>query len=250
MKGDDNKFKNFILILLTIIFTFIFSVSSFFIFKDWLETKENNQYTEELIKDAVTTTTDVNNSKSEESKTIDWSYLKSVNEDIIAWIEIEGTNINYPILKDNNLYYLKHSYNKKYNNNGSIFTNDTYPFIDEETIIYGHNMKNGSMFSELSKYLNKDFFYSHNIIKIYTPHVNYVGTIFSAYSIGIETETNNIKSLDFTERLKYYREKSKYNVDIENDITKIIKLSTCSYINATTSPTDQRYYIIAALIPI
>ena len=69
------------------------------------------------------------------------------------------------------------------------------------------------------------------------------------YSIGISTESNNIKLLDFSERIKYYEKASKYDIEYNGDINKIVKLSTCSYINAKTRPTDQRYYIIASLIP-
>ena len=174
-----------------------------------------------------------------------------LNKDIIGWIEIENTKIHYPILKDNNsLFYLKHSYDKKYNRSGSIFTININPFKDEETIIYGHNMKNNSMFSKLGKYLNEDFFYKHNKIKIYTPSTNYEGKIFSAYSINIEEENNNIRNLNFDELIEYYKKSSKYNVSDIDSISKIVKLSTCSYINAKSSPTQERYYIIANLVPI
>ena len=106
------------------------------------------------------------------------------------------------------------------------------------------------MFSSLSKYLDNEFFYSHLNLKIYTPTQNYVGIIFSAYSTGIETESNNIKKLSFNERIKYYKESSKYTIDNVDNPKKIIKLSTCSYINAKTRPTDQRYYIVASMVPI
>ena len=236
-------------ILLILIFFVIFSVCLYLFFKDYFELKENNADTQELIDDAIKI---IEDSKDEDSKTsIDWEYLKSINEDIIGWIEIEGTNINYPILKDtDNLYYLKHSYNRKYNSNGSIFTLDNKPFEIQETLIYGHNMKNKSMFSQLGNYLDNDFLYSHRNIKIYTPIQNYIGKIFSCYSIGIENENNNIKSLDFNDRIKYYKNKSKNKIESTDEIKKVIKLSTCSYINARTHPTNQRYYIIANLIPI
>ena len=178
----------------------------------------------------------------------DYLECNSNNEDIIGWIEIEGTDINYPILKDNdNLYYLKHNYLKKYNSNGSIFTLDINPFIDCETLLYGHNMKNGTMFSILGKYLDKDFLFSHQKIKIYTPNKNYEGVIFSVYSIGIGTEKNNISKLSFDKKVEYYKKTSQIKVDNVEITNKIVKLSTCSYINSRTRPTDQRYYIIATL---
>lgn len=176
--------------------------------------------------------------------------MKSVNDDIIAWIEIEDTNINYPILKDNETFYLKHSFDKKYNSNGSIFTINLMPFEDNETVVYGHNMKNGSMFSYLGKYLDKDFLYKHLKFKIFTPNMNYEASIFSIYSIGIETEINETKLLNFDERIIYYKNSSKYQIENNENINKIVKLSTCSYINAKTTPTDQRYFIIANITPI
>lgn len=236
------KLKRIFLILMIIGFFSIFVLSGNLILEDYHEYKENTKENNELIELVVE-----HNETSEESS-INWEYLKSVNEDIIGWIEIENTAINYPILKDNsNLYYLKHSYNKKYNNAGSIFTTNTFPFEDLETTVYGHNMKNGTMFSMLGNYLDEEFFYSHLDIKIYTPYGNYKGKIFSAYSIGIETESNNIKNMKFKERGEYYKKASKYKLDNMNEVNKIIKLSTCSYINAKISPTDQRYYIIASL---
>lgn len=227
-----------------IIFIFVFLICSHLIISDFLEYKENISSTEQLIQEVVEM-----DDSNQESR-INWQYLQEINSDIIAWIEVENTNINYPILKDTNLYYINHSYDKKYNKNGSIFTTNAAPFIDEETVIYGHNMKNGTMFSELGKYLKKDFLDSNNIIKIYTPTGDYECKIFSVYSTCIDDENNNIKSLNFEERIEYYKKSSKYNIANVENISKIIKLSTCSYINAKTTPTDQRYYILASINPI
>ena len=227
-----------------IIFIFVFLICSHLIISDFLEYKENISSTEQLIQEVVET------DDSKQESRINWQYLQEINSDIIAWIEVENTNINYPILKDTNLYYINHSYDKKYNKNGSIFTTNTAPFSDEETVIYGHNMKNGTMFSELGKYLKKDFLDSNNIIKIYTPTGDYECKIFSVYSTCIDDENNNIKSLNFDERIEYYKESSQWSIPNVENISKIIKLSTCSYINAKTTPTDQRYYILASIIPI
>lgn len=232
-----------LLIIITILACIVSLIIVGYIFiKDYLECNSNNEDIDDLVDEVF-----IENSSKEENK-IDWNNLKSINEDIIGWIEIEGTDINYPILKDNdNLYYLKHNYLKKYNSNGSIFTLDIKPFEDCETLLYGHNMKNGTMFSILGKYLDKDFLLSHQKIKIYTPNKNYEGVIFSAYSIGIGTEKNNISNLSFDEKIEYYKKTSQIKVDNVEFTNKIVKLSTCSYINSRTRPTDQRYYIIATL---
>lgn len=147
-----------VLLILICIIAFCFYI--FIIFNDFQEKEESNKDTENLIKETI-----IVNEETEE-KNIDWNKLKEINKDIIAWIEIPDTIINYPILKDNNLYYLKHSYNKKYNSNGSIFTTNKNPFEEFETLLYGHNMKNGSMFSILDKYMDEDFLYTHQKFKI------------------------------------------------------------------------------------
>lgn len=224
----------------------IFVVSSYYLIKDFLEYKSSRTFNDELIDDVFI---ESNTEKDKQEKeTIDWNKLLEINEDIIGWIKIENTNINYPILQDNdNLKYLKHSYNGTYNSNGSIFTLNNAPFNDNITTIYGHNMKNGIMFSELSKYMNKIFLDEHSTITIYTKEENYKATIFSCYSIGVHQEENNIKLLDFENEIEYYKKASKYSIDNIGEIKKIIKLSTCSYLNNHTTPTDQRYYVIAKL---
>lgn len=237
-----NKGKKILIITFVVICIIALLIVGYIFLKDYLEYDSNNKDIDDLIDEVF-----IDDPISEDN-TIDWDYLKSVNEDIIGWIEIEGTQINYPILKDNgNLYYLKHNYVKNYNSNGSIFTLDENPFEDSETLLYGHNMKNGTMFSLLGNYLNKDFLFAHQKIKIYTPSCNYEGMIFSCYSIGIGTEKNNISNVSFNERMEYYKTSSKVNVDNVNTANKIIKLSTCSYINSRIRPTEQRYYVVATL---
>ena len=108
-------------------------------------------------------------------------------------------------------------------------------------------MKTGLMFSDLGKYLNKNFLYQHINFKIYSKNVNYNATVFSVYSTDIEKEESNTKLLNFQEKVNYYKSKSQYIIENEEEINKIVKLSTCSYINNTVTPTNKRYYIIANL---
>lgn len=231
------KLLRFIIIFFIIISIIISTFCLLLIIKDMKEEVVNERELVDLEKNVV--------KEDNENKAIDWNYLKSINEDIVAWIEIENTSINYPILKDNDkLYYLKHNFNKKYNNNGSIFTLNKDFINDKEIVVYGHNMRNNTMFSILGNYLNTNFLKEHQIVKIYTENKNYFATIFSCYSIGINEESKNVSKLSYEDRIKYYKNKS--NIDIE-DTGKIIKLSTCSYINAKTTPTDQRYYVVAMM---
>lgn len=223
-----------------IVFVIILVISLSFFIEDFLKYIESNHASNQLIEDVIT--------KEDGEIKIDWIQLENINKDIVGWIRIENTNINYPILKDDNsLKYLKKSFNGDYNKNGSIFTLNDNPFEDNLTVIYGHNMRNGIMFSELDKYMNEDFFNTHSTIYIYTKKQNYKATIFSYYSVAEDVEKNNIKQLEFNEEIQYYKKASKYSINNISKIKKIVKLSTCSYKNNKCTPTEQRCYVIAEL---
>lgn len=203
------------------------------------EEDENLQQMKEKLNSIIA------NNSNNTNKKIDWDKLSNINKNIIAWIEIPGTNINYPILYSDGLYYINHDFENNINRNGSIFVlNQSFQDIDE-ICIYGHNMKNGTMFANLSNYLNQDFFLNHKKIYIYTKQKTYEGEIFSAYSKGVKEEENSIKSLDLNQKIEYYKNQSTYRQNTEINNKKIVKLITCSYLNAKVSPTDQRYYILA-----
>jgi len=110
---------------------------------------------------------------NEKVRMIDFAGLQAINSDVIGWIELEGSNIDYPILKSSdNADYLHTTYDKKYASAGSIFMDcrNASDFSDHNTILYGHNMKNGSMFHDLRFYMTEgsDWYESHNVYKIYT----------------------------------------------------------------------------------
>jgi len=241
-KGGERNIKIKIVLMMIIICTIIFVISVAIFTKELLEYTETSEKNIQLIEEVVCETND------KVITSIDWAKLKDINKDIVGWIKIKSTNINYPILKDNdNLKYLTRSFEGNYNQNGAIFTLNENPFEDEITTVYGHNMKNNIMFSELSKYMKKEFFYENSTFYIYTEHQNYKATVFSCYSIGVKQEENNIKLLDFDEEIEYYKNASVHSVEDIGEIKKILKLSTCSYLNNTTTPTNQRYYIVAKL---
>ena len=110
--------------------------------------------------------------------------LQKENEDIVAWMEIEGTNINYPVLQGNdNDYYMNHNYKKSYSKSGSIFLDKDCSFFPLSTnlLIYGHNMKNGTMFGDLLKYEDKKYFESHSNIRFTTNIEDSVYEIISVF---------------------------------------------------------------------
>lgn len=186
---------------------------------------------------------------------IDFAELQNINQDIYAWIKIEGTDIDYPILQsssDDN-YYLKRTYEKKESVRGAIFTQVTFnakDFEDNHTVLYGHNMfkPNGEMFSQLVHYQDKDFFDKYREIIIYLPGKELKYKVFAAYKwtdehLLYEYNTRN-KALygNYLQTIFNIRDLSA-NIDQSLDITaddKIITLSTCVTLNGT-----QRYLVQA-----
>ena len=200
------KWKNVILtiILLLSITTFIYSLKNFI---NW---NKDNIKSEQIINEindlnVVTETnneetTEIINSEEEKPKSIYWSYikmnlinvdfkeLKERNNDTVAWIQVGGTNINYPVVqtKDNS-YYLTHSFDKKYTDAGWVFMdyrNDSNNF-GKNTIIYAHARKDRTMFGSLKNILTNDWYKDKNnhIIKLSTETENTLWQVFSVYHI-------------------------------------------------------------------
>ncbi len=162
--------------------------------------------------------------------------LLEINPDIVGWIEVEETNINYPILQaDNNDYYLNRNYLKEESRAGSIFLdyrNDVEE-SNKNSVIYGHRMKDGSMFGQLKKYLNEDFFYNHSTILYDTLYESYELEVFSAYKTTTDfyyIQTDFTNDEEFEQFLSSIQEKSihKYTGTIGVEDT-IVTLSTCDY---------------------
>lgn len=157
-------------------------------------------------------------------------------EDYRGWIKIDNTNINYPIVqgKDNS-FYLDKDINKNYLSSGSIFMNYlNHGFNDENTVLFGHHMRNKTMFAQLKKYKEKEFFYGDNDIVIEVENDKVLKyKVFSAYVT--DSKDNYIKTNfddkdQYKEFLEDIKNKSLYKSDIDvNENDKIITLSTCSY---------------------
>lgn len=126
----------------------------------YYEDKEQEEISGLLNKIEISNENKENNQTERISKIIE---LKKINKEVVGWLEISGTNINYPVCQsENNDYYLNHTYDGKINSNGSIFLDKSYDFLkpSDNLLIYGHRNKNGLMFDELInikiKNLNKN----------------------------------------------------------------------------------------------
>ena len=161
--------------------------------------------------------------------------LLKINEDYKMWIEIPNTNIDYPVVqgKDND-FYLNYDFNKKKSSSGAIFMDYKNNINkDKNIIIYGHNMKNKSMFQNLMKFKDEEFWKENNKIILTIDGKRYEYEIFSAYISNAKNINLRINFKNDDEYLKYIEDIKKKSifyrvVDIKSD-DKIITLSTCSY---------------------
>lgn len=169
---------------------------------------------------------------------VDFDKLKSVNEDVVGWIYVDAlSDISYPIVKGkDNQTYLHQTYEKNYNFAGTIFVDyeNSGDFSDCNTLVYGHNMKNGSMFGHLKKFREDDKLYKQDkYFWILTPERNYRYEIISAYTTGVNSDTYTLfkgPGEEFEKYLETIKGYSEIQTD-DTDLTikdKIVTLSTCT----------------------
>lgn len=123
---------------------------------------------------------------------VDFEGLRAINPEVVGWIYCEGTGINYPVMQgENNDYYLTHSYDGAYNVSGSIFVEaeNRAGFADRNTIIYGHNMKNDSMFAHLDNWAEPGYYEEHPVIWLLTPEQDYQIKLMAGYTTSAYSDT-------------------------------------------------------------
>lgn len=164
-----------------------------------------------------------------------YNKLKESNTDYRGWITVENTDIDYPIVQGtDNDFYLKHDFNKKESISGCVFM-DYLNEVDKDDniILYGHNMRNGSMFSKLQNFKENEFFYQNNKVIIKDEAGEHTYEVFSVYVLkpGDKLGKINYSSADeFNEYIKFIKNKSFYASDIKVEKgDKILTLVTCTY---------------------
>lgn len=166
---------------------------------------------------------------------VDFDKLLKKNPDTVGWIKVDGTKVNYPVVQaDDNNYYLNHAFNKTDNISGWIFGDYRNDFSNfgRNTIIYGHNMNNKTMFGSIpsmlySGYLNNS---NNNYIKLSTPNTNTIWKVFSIYVIEPEVYyiKTNFYNEDFGGWLNTIKDRSVYDFGVSVDESdKVLTLSTC-----------------------
>lgn len=167
---------------------------------------------------------------------VDFTELKKVNSDVVGWIRVNGTNIDYPFVQNNNnSYYLNHSFDKSFNDAGWVFLDyqNKVDMSDTNTIIYAHGRVDGTMFGSLKNALDKSYLQSRDekVIKISTLTKNYLFEVFSVYHIPTTDDylsKNFTSTEDYDNFLNMIKQRSVHNFSVEVlNTDKIVTLSTC-----------------------
>lgn len=185
---------------------------------------------------------------------VDWDYLQSTNADVIGWIYCEDTQINYPVTQtNNNSYYLSRTINRNYSGSGTIFANYQSSLGNRLSnfILYGHHMKNDSMFGILDHYKKESFYNDHPVMYFLTPQSTYKISIISGHIV--ESSSKNFPVMfssdsDYQNYLdKILNACSWGRRDLATTDYQLMTLVTCDY---TYGYADPRYIVHGMMEPI
>ena len=221
-----------------------------------LKSKKNQDYYEqiqELVTDAP-------------EQTPDYDSVVKVNTDTVGWIKVPNTNIDYPVVQYiNNDYYLNHDFDKKYNYRGAIFMDyrNNPTDLDANTIIYGHNCYDKTMFSELDQYEKIDFYKKTPVFEFNTLTKCYKWKIYAAFITNADPDEDNgyvfnyiypyMDGENFNGFIEEVNKRRLYVTDVDiTDDDKMLVLSTCvrtldtvNKYGKTTYRADARLVIVA-----
>ena len=237
-----------------IICIIVFIISLVFVIKWFYDNNKIKDIDKNLKDDKVATEKKANKSKSEninppkdpeddywyyitmDMLSADFDELKKKNPDTVAFVKVNGTNVNYPVVQtNNNSYYLSHAFDRSKNNAGWVFADyrSNLTNFGYNTIIYGHSRYNQTMFGSLKRVLKKSWYSNkdNHIIKLSTPTHNTLWQIFSIYTTKVEsyyitTDFNNDSYNTFLKTIKN-RSQIDFSANV-NTNDKILTLSTCN----------------------
>ena len=245
-KGGSNIVSNIILVIAIV----VFAVSAYKLYGIFSEyNKGDKEY--QKIQDLVINT-DKKEDTKEETFSVDFEKLLEMNSDVVGWIRFdEPSEINYPVVQGrDNEEYLKRTFEANTNKLGTLFVDVNNPgdFSGRNTFIYGHNMKNGSMFAQLLKYKDDSFYKEHPYFYIYTPDGK-VRT-YEIFSAGVVKDTSDSYIMDYADDaafqtyIDYIKQQSAYPTSAEvTTASKIVSLSTCTNVRD-----DERFLVHGVMI--
>lgn len=236
------KKGNLLIGFIQVISIIIIIISLYYIYLWYIDNKKTENILNEIYENANVSSDNisVDNDLKIEVENIDFNKLINKNPDTIGWIKVLGTDINYPVVQtNNNDFYLTHSFDKSYNKAGWIFAdyinkNLKNNELDKNTIIYGHNRQNNSMFGTLSNVFKEEWLSNkkNHYINFSTLNNNMVWKVFSTYTIEKEEyyiQSNFSSDEEYISFLNTIKNRStyKYDVNISKE-DKILTLSTCT----------------------
>lgn len=231
------KVRKFIRVFFFLLLVAIIVASSIYILSNLMQEKKQQNDFEEIQEIVEDNTKEESNSEN----SIDLYNLYLLNSDVVGWIRIEGSNINYPVMQ-NSEYYLRRNIYKEYSTYGTPFLADYCNInLSDNLIIYGHHIKSGMMFADIDKYKSYDYYLNHKTIKLYK--LQGTETIEEEYKIIACFKTtvnkggfkyydffNAASEADYNSFVEQCRELSFYNTeDTAKYRDKLITLSTCEY---------------------
>lgn len=237
--------KNWLRRILLVICICVFGYCAFQLYGIYSDKKAIDDETEEYAKYIKS---------SKEDKTYlnpDWDSLLQENSRIVAWVYVPDCEISFPVVQgDNDQFYLTHTTSGEYNERGAIFLEASAnpDFQNDNSIIYGHSVQGGGMFTDLSKYADQDFFNQHPRFYLLTPSVNYEVNVmtFAKTTDGSEYYTTSFG--DFREEtLNTMMSNALYSNAVDLTTGNLVTLSTCNLDYGFNS--NQRYVLTGVLDP-
>ena len=234
------------------------------------QSHSNRNAANETLEDLTTEVNDVAEPEADEKqddnsllnipeKNLDWNKLHSENQDIYAWITVTDTTVDYPVLQhpSDNSYYLNKNIDGTSGYPGCIYTEDynSKDFSDKNTVLYGHNLKDKTMFSSLHNYEDKEVFSKDQYIYVWTEKEVFVYEVFAAYEFNnrhllLNYDYDNeyvfeqyIKDIFNVESKGYGVANIKSNIEVDKD-DRIITLSTCT----ADHNSNQRFLVVGVLV--
>lgn len=233
--------------ILLLALSVVFAVSACFYISGYLQDKEQLDELKSIAQSVDHNTQNSDNKYAE---------LYAQNGDFMGWLRIDGTGINYPVMqsKDDPDFYLKHNFSKEYSRFGIPYMQENCGLSSDNIIIYGHNIKSKSMFNELTKYKNRDFYTAHKYITFDTLNEQRTYEVIAAFKT-VAYSDSGFKYYDFVnantvEEFDDYVAKCKALSFYDTGVTaeygdKLLTLSTCEY-----SQKNGRLAVVAKLIEV
>ena len=250
-KKKGNALSAIIMILALGLFLFA-GYNLYLIFSEYQKGSSEYKALEETVLIEILPSVEEGDLPEEQEKVfkVDFEALKAINSDVVGWIRFDNPErINYPVVAGvDNAKYLSRTFEGSYNAAGTLFIdkNNSKNFSDKNTFIYGHNMKNGSMFSKLREYKSKSFCTENPYFYIYTP--DGMVSKYQVFATCIVKDTSETytrwynNDTEFLEYVNYIRSVSLYKTDVEVQAEDtLVSLSTC------TNVTDDERLVVHAV---